>query len=92
MDYEKAFDSVHCETMWKIMQFYGIPPKFIRMVKLFYNNTKCSMVDVAGNSDWFIVKAGVKQGCVMSGFLFLLVIDWIMRKTTEQGNTGIRLC
>jgi len=25
----------------------------------------------------------------MSGFLFLLVIDWIMRRTTEQGDTGI---
>lgn len=47
------------------------------MVKLFYNNTKCAMVDVVDKFDWFIVKAGVKQGCVMSGFLFLLVIDWI---------------
>ena len=26
----------------------------------------------------------------MSGFLFLLVIDWIMRKTLEGDNTGIR--
>jgi len=35
------------------------------------------MVDVVDKFDWFIVKAGVKQGCVVSGFLFLLVIDWI---------------
>ena len=26
----------------------------------------------------------------MSGFLFLLVIDWVMRKTLSEGNTGIR--
>ena len=26
----------------------------------------------------------------MSGFLFLLVIDWVMRKTLREGNTGIR--
>ena len=25
-------------------------------------------------SDWLAAKTGVKQGCVMSGFLFLLVI------------------
>ena len=35
-------------------------------------------------------KSGVKQGCNMSGFLFLLVIDWIMRKATADNNTGIR--
>ena len=32
----------------------------------------------------------MKQGCVMSEFLFLWVIDWILRRTTEQGDTGIR--
>jgi len=48
------------------------------------------VIDGAGKSDWFTVKARVKQGCVMSGFPFLLVIDWIMCRTTEQGNTGIR--
>ena len=32
----------------------------------------------------------MKQSCAMSGFLFLLVIDWIMCRTTEQGDTGIR--
>ena len=26
----------------------------------------------------------------MCGFLFLLVVDWVMRKTTKHGNTGIR--
>ena len=26
----------------------------------------------------------------MSGFLFLLVVDWVMRKSTKHGNTGIR--
>ena len=35
------------------------------------------------------VKAGVKQGCVLSGFLFLLVIDWAsMCRTTEQVIQG----
>ena len=26
----------------------------------------------------------------MSVFLFLLVIDWVMRKMLSEGNTGIR--
>merc|ERR1712002_538989 len=72
------------------MKHYGVPCKFIKLVKMFYKDTKCSVVSGGGLTEWFAVKSGVKQGCVMSGFLFLLVVDWIMRRTLSQGNTGIR--
>ena len=35
-------------------------------------------------------QTGVKQGDVMSGFIFLIVVDRIMRDTTEGNKTGIR--
>ena len=39
----------------------------------------------------FEVKAGVRQGCIMSTVLqFNLVVDWIMRRTTEDKVRGIR--
>ena len=90
IDFEKAFDSVHRDTLWKIMRHYGIPEKIIDLVKCMYSNSECAVVDGTGTSEWFTIKSGVKQGCDMSGFLFLLVIDWIMRKTTSSSNTGIR--
>ena len=55
-----------------------------------YNNNRCAVIDSSGSSDWFEVKTGVKQGCLMSGFLFLFVIDWVKRRTVEKGNTEIR--
>ena len=90
IDYEKAFDSVHRETLWRIMGLYGIPPKLVRMVQAMYKGSKCAVIDGGGKTDWFDIKSGVLQGCVMSGFLFLLVIDWVMRKSLREGNTGIR--
>ena len=36
------------------------------------------------------MKSGVKQGYKMSGFLFLLVIDWVMGQTVKHARTGIR--
>ena len=33
VDFEKAFDSVHRESLWKIMESYGIPCKIIYMVQ-----------------------------------------------------------
>lgn len=48
------------------------------------------MIDIRERSDWFEIKTGVKQGCNMSGFLFLVALDWVMRKTAEDGERGIR--
>ena len=48
------------------------------------------MLDEGIESEWYKVKTGVKQGDVISGFIFLLVVGWIVRRTTENGNTGIR--
>ena len=50
----------------------------------------CTVIDGGVKTGWFDIKTGVRQGCVMSGFLFLLVIDWVMRKTLREGNIGIR--
>ena len=90
IDYMKAFDSIHQETLWKIMKLYGVPSKFIKLVRMFYTDVKCSVVSEGGLTNWFEVKSGVKQGCVMSGFLFLLVVDWIMSQAVKDNNTGIR--
>ena len=35
-------------------------------------------------------KQDVKQGCNMSGFLFLIVIDCVMRRAVGGGENGIR--
>ena len=90
VDYEKAFDSIDRETLWKIMKAYGIPDKFIELVKAFYKNSRAAVLHGDGMSEWFEIKSGLKQRCVMSGFLFLLIIDWIMRSTVDGQRTGIR--
>jgi len=32
IDFQKAFDSVHRESLWKILQAYGLPPKIINLI------------------------------------------------------------
>ena len=90
VDFEKAFDSVHRESLWKIMESYGIPPKLMRMIQILYGNSKCAALDGGEESEWFKVNTGVKQGGVMSGFIFLIVVDWIMSHASEINNTGVR--
>ncbi|VDP38414.1 unnamed protein product [Schistosoma margrebowiei] len=41
-------------------------------------------------TDAFQVKTRVRQGCLLSPFLFLLVFDWIMKTSTSEGKHGIQ--
>ena len=72
------------------MRGYGIPVKIINIVKAFYVNSQCAVIGNGGISEWFEVRSGVRQGCVMSGLLFIIGIDWIMKKTCEGERSGIR--
>jgi hypothetical protein len=66
------------------MEIYGIPGKLIRMVKTFHEKSESTVESNGEDSEWFEFKTRVKQGFVMSAFLFLLVINWVRRKTTTK--------
>ena len=90
VDFEKAFDSIHRESLWVIMAKYGIPEKIMKMVRVFYDDFKCAVEDQGETCEWFDIKTVVKKGCNMSGFLFLIVMDWVMRRAVGSGENGIR--
>ena len=90
IDFEKAFDSVDRHTLWRLMKHYGIPEKIISIVQSIYQGMFCRVVHSGQISESFEVKTGVRQGCLLSPFLSLLVIDWIMKTVTSNRNNGIQ--
>lgn len=72
------------------MKTYGIPEKLTRIIKVFYTGFQCSVIDEAETLAWFDLNPGVKQGCNISGFLFLIAKGWIMKRSTKNGEKGIR--
>ena len=89
IDYEKAFDSVDRDTLWQIMRYYGIRDKFISLIKATYQGMSCRVVHEDQLSKKFEVTTGVHQRFLLSTFLFLLVIDWIMKTTTKGRKNSI---
>ena len=90
IDYEKAFDSLDRNILWSLMRHYGIPEKFVRIIQKTYNDSVCKVVHSGTLTDPFKVHSGVRQGCLLSPLLFLLAIDWTMRRTTEDHREGIQ--
>jgi hypothetical protein len=75
VDFEKAFDSLHRPSLWKILQHHGFPIKLINVIKAFYINSQCCVLTDSVKPEWFKVETGVKQGCIMSPLLFCIAID-----------------
>ena len=90
IDYEKAFDSVDRTTLWKVLRHYGIPLKLVRLIQNYYEGSRCCVIHEGQFTRSFEVQTGVKQGCLLSPFLFLLPIDWIMKETTKSRRQGIQ--
>lgn len=90
IDFEKAFDSVDRVLLWKLMAHYGIPPKYVNIIKNTYQGIQCQVLHQGYAHEKIEVLAGVRQGCLLSSFLFLLCIDWIMKQTTYNKKNGIQ--
>ena len=69
------------------MAKYGIPEEIVEIVRVFYDDFKCAVEDQEETCEWFDIENGVKQGCSMSGFLFLIVMDWVMRRAVGSGKS-----
>ena len=76
--------------MWKLLRHYGVPEKIISLIPCTFQDMCCRTADAGQLSESFEVKTGVRQGCLLSPFLFLLVIDRIMKTTTTGRNNGIQ--
>ena len=90
IDYEKAFDGVDRETMLKLLRHYGVPEKIISLIRCIFQDMSCKIAHAGQLSESFEVKTGLRRGCLLSPFLFLLVINWIMKTTTTGRNNGIQ--
>ena len=90
IDYEKAFDSVDRDTLWKILRHYGVPIHIVNLIREMYQGTNCRVIHDGQLGESFDVKTGVRQGCLLSPFLFILALDWLMKETTGGRRNGIQ--
>ena len=92
MDLEKAYDRVDREALWNVLRVYGVGGQLLEGIKAFYRNASaCVRVD-GEVSESFSVEVGVRQGCVMSPWLFNVFMDGCIREMKAKvGDVGARL-
>ena len=91
IDFKAAFDSVKRDAIWKILEDHGMPDKLLRILRNMYSQSNSIVRRNDNLSEAFHVETGVRQGGVLSPFLFNILIDRILNVATDNTNLGIRL-
>ena len=70
IDYAKAFDCVDHNKLWKILKEMGIPEHLTCLLRNLYAGQEATVRTGHGTIDWFQIRKGVCQGCILSPCLF----------------------
>ena len=79
IDYPKAFDYVDYNKLWKILKEMGIPDHLTCLLSNLYAGQEATVRPGHGTTDCFQIGEGVRQGCVLSPFLFNLYTEYIVQ-------------
>ena len=72
IDYAKAFDCVDHNRLWKILQEMGLPDHLTCLLRNLYAGQEATARTGHGTTDWFQIRKGVYQDCILSPCLFNL--------------------
>ena len=99
IDYAKAFDCVDHNKLWKILKEMGIPDHLTCLLRNLYAGQEVTVRTGHRTTDWFQIRKGVCQGCMLSSCLFHLYAEYTMRNAgldeahnwNQDWNPGIKI-
>ena len=99
LDFEKAFDTIKWDVIYKALNLFNIGPAFIKWVHTIYNESEACVTNNGYSSPFFKLSRGVRQGCPLSAYLFIVVVELLAHKIRTSndikgitiGNTEIKL-
>ena len=66
-------------TNWKILKEMEIPDYLTCLLRNLYAGQKATVRKGHGTTDWFQIRKGVRQGCILLPCIFNLYAEYIMR-------------
>ena len=84
--------TVWITVKWKILKEIGIPDHLTCLMRNLYVDQEATVRTGCGTTDWFQIRKGVRQGCILSPCLFNLYAEHIMRNAgLDEAQAGIEI-
>jgi len=91
VDFKKAYDSIHRESLINILKEFDFPQKLINLVSISIMETVVKIKVGNMKSDPVTVRSGLRQGDSISPILFNLVLEKVIREMKIKPHEGIKL-
>jgi len=92
LDYNKAFDCVEWSIIDKALCHFGFKPNLRYWLKCIYFDNVSFIVNNGHISEMFNLERGLRQGCPLSPYLFILIVELLSNVIRENVNIkGIQI-
>ena len=88
VDFRKAFDSISRDALAGVLRAYHVPPKLVKAIMALYAETQAVVLTPDGPTDPFTTTSGVLQGDTLAPFLFVVLLDWVIRFAFPSDSDG----
>ena len=81
--------------MWQMLRVYGVGLKFFLEVPSFYVGSRACVLVGKDVRELFLVNVGLRQGCVMSPWLFNVYMNGVVREVNVMffwERAGVAKC
>jgi len=75
LDYEKAFDRLEWNYMYKVLEAFNFGPNMIKWIKIMYKQPIIMVKNNGWLSEPIATQRGIRQGCPASALIFILAIE-----------------
>ena len=84
--------TVDHDKLWKALREMGIPDYLACLLRNLYVCQEATVRTLYGTNDWFKIKKGVQQDCLLSPCLFNIYAEHIMRNARlDELQAGIKI-
>lgn len=80
LDQQKAFDMINQEYLIKILNSYGLPTHFVKIIKNIYNAAKTQVIVNSAMTNQIHLEREIRQGCPLSMALYAISCGPLARK------------
>ena len=87
LDWKMAFDKVDQQKLLQVLRRLQVPPRMLQAITHIYDNPQFRVSAGHTESEYLVQRSGIRQGCPLSPYLFVLLMAAMFSDIKARLNT-----